>query len=82
MTKSQAPRLSWQHVGAADPLPQGICGISITLAAAINWFNTNEVAYVKRLAPSKMRNVTFINDCDGYWTEIVQANLLKQFGGP
>ena len=52
------------------------------LAAAVDWFDTSEVTYVKRPEQGKLRNVAFIKDRDGYWIEIVQANLLKQRGQP
>jgi lactoylglutathione lyase len=35
---------------------------------------------VKRPEQGKMRDVAFIKDPDGYWIEIVQANLLKKLG--
>src|SRR6478672_13506347 len=71
------------HDGNAKPQGFGhICFSVPDLAAAVNWFDTNEVMYVKRPEQGKMRNVAFIKDCDGYWIEIVQANLLKQLGRP
>lgn len=63
--------------------PQGfghICFSVPDLAAAISWFDENKVVYVKRPEQGKMRDVAFIKDPDGYWIEIVQANLLKALG--
>ena len=71
------------HDGNAQPQGLGhICFSVPGLAAAINWFDTNEVTYVKRPEQGKMRNVAFIKDHDGHWIEIVQANLLEQLGQP
>lgn len=71
------------HDGNAQPQGFGhICFSVPDLAAAVNWFDSNEVVYVKRPEQGKMRNVAFIKDRDGYWIEIVQANLLKQLGQP
>ena len=50
------------------------------LAAAVQWFDDNKVTYVKRPEQGKMRDVAFIKDPDGYWIEIVQADLLKKLG--
>ena len=50
------------------------------LAAAVQWFDDNQVTYVKRPEQGKMRDVAFIKDPDGYWIEIVQPNLLKKLG--
>jgi lactoylglutathione lyase len=38
------------------------------------------VAFVKRPDQGKMKDVAFIKDPDGYWIEIVQADLLAQLG--
>jgi lactoylglutathione lyase len=65
------------HDGNAQPQGFGhICFSVPDLAVAINWFDTNEVVYVKRPEHGKMRNVAFIKDRDGFWIVIVQANLL------
>ena len=63
--------------------PQGfghICFSVPDLAAAVSLFDENKVVYVKRPEQGKMRDVAFIKDPDGYWIEIVQANLLKALG--
>ena len=44
------------------------------------WFDSQNVTFVKRPEQGKMRDVAFIRDADGYWIEIVQANLLGQLG--
>ncbi|NEX59965.1 lactoylglutathione lyase [Noviherbaspirillum galbum] len=71
------------HDGNAQPQGFGhICFSVPDLQAAVAWFDQNEVTYVKRPDQGKMRNVAFIKDPDGYWIEIVQADLLKQLGQP
>ena len=49
------------HVGIAVP----------DLDAAIAWFDSHGVSYVKRPEQGKMRDVAFIKDPDGYWIEIL-----------
>lgn len=69
------------HNGNAQPQGFGhICFSVPDLAAAIRWFDENEVNYVKRPEQGKMKNVAFITDPDGYWIEIVQPDLLGQLG--
>ena len=69
------------HDGNAQPQGFGhICFSVPDLAAAVNWFDENKVAYVKRPEQGKMKNVAFIKDPDGYWIEIVQPSLLSQLG--
>lgn len=70
------------HNGNAEPQGFGhICFSVPDLAAAVRWFDENQVAFVKRADQGKMKDVVFIKDPDGYWIEIVQADLLKQLGG-
>lgn len=69
------------HDGNAQPQGFGhICFSVPDLAAAVRWFDENNVTYVKRPEQGKMRDVAFIKDPDGYWIEIVQPSLLKQLG--
>ncbi len=69
------------HDGNAQPQGFGhICFSVPDLAAAVKWFDENNVTYVKRPEQGKMRDVAFIKDPDGYWIEIVQPSLLKQLG--
>ena len=70
------------HDGNAQPQGFGhICFSVPDLVAAVQWFDDNKVTYVKRPEQGKMRDVAFIKDPDGYWIEIVQADLLKTLGG-
>lgn len=69
------------HNGNAQPQGFGHICISVPdLTAAINWFDENKVEYVKRPEDGKMKNIAFIKDPDGYWIEILQANLLAELG--
>ncbi len=69
------------HDGNAQPQGFGhICFSVPDLAAAVRWFDENNITYVKRPEQGKMRDVAFIKDPDGYWIEIVQPDLLKNLG--
>ncbi|HKO88709.1 MAG TPA: lactoylglutathione lyase [Burkholderiales bacterium] len=69
------------HDGNAPPQGFGhICFSVPDLPAAIRWFDENAVTYVKRPEQGKMRNIAFIKDPDGYWIEILQANLVGALG--
>lgn len=69
------------HNGNAQPQGFGhICFSVPDLAAAIRWFDDNQLNYVKRPEQGKMKNVAFVTDPDGYWIEIVQPDLLAQLG--
>ena len=69
------------HDGNAQPQGFGhICFCVPDLAAAIAWFDSNKVTYVKRPEQGKMRNIAFIKDPDGYWIEILQADLIGNLG--
>ena len=69
------------HDGNQQPQGFGhICFSVPDLAAAVRWFDENEINYVKRPDQGKMKNVAFIKDPDGYWIEIVQPSLLHALG--
>jgi lactoylglutathione lyase len=69
------------HDGNAQPQGFGhICFSVPDLAAAVAWFDENQVPFVKRPDQGRMRDVAFIKDPDGYWIEIVQADLLGELG--
>lgn len=71
------------HDGNAQPQGFGhICFSVPDLAAAIRWFDENNVTYVKRPEQGKMKDIAFIKDPDGYWIEIVQPSLLTGLGRP
>ncbi len=69
------------HDGNAAPQGFGHICISVPdLDAAIAWFDTNGVPYVKRPEQGKMKDVAFIKDPDGYWIEIVEPARLRRLG--
>ena len=65
------------HDGNAEPQGFGhICFSVPDLNAAVAWFDENNVEFKKRPDEGKMKNVVFIKDVDGYWIEVVQADLM------
>jgi lactoylglutathione lyase len=71
------------HDGNAQPQGFGhICFAVPDLAAAIRWFDENQVPYVKRPEQGKMKDIAFIKDPDGYWIEILQPALVANLGQP
>lgn len=69
------------HDGNQQPQGFGhICFSVPDLAAAVRWFDENQVPYIKRPEQGKMKDVAFIKDPDGYWIEIVQPSLLHKLG--
>lgn len=65
------------HDGNAEPQGFGhICFSVPDLQAAVEWFDKNNVEFKKRPDEGKMKNVVFIKDVDGYWIEVVQADLM------
>ncbi|MFT3800138.1 MAG: lactoylglutathione lyase [Burkholderiaceae bacterium] len=70
------------HDGNREPRGFGHLCVSVPdLPAAIAWFDSNDVPYVKRPEQGAMRNVAFIKDPDGYWIEILQPGLMGGLGG-
>lgn len=64
------------HDGNSEPQGFGhICFAVPDLAAAVAWFDENDVVFVKRPEDGKMRGIAFIKDPDGYWIEIVQPGV-------
>lgn len=69
------------HDGNSQPQGFGhICFSVPDLDAAVAWFDSQGVPFVKRPDQGKMRDVAFIRDPDGYWIEIVQPDRLKALG--
>ena len=65
------------HDGNEQPQGFGhICFSVPDLAAAVAWFDENNVTFKKRPEDGSMKNIAFIKDVDGYWIEIVQAGLM------
>ena len=64
------------HDGNEQPQGFGhICFAVPSLDDAVAWFDENQVEFKKRPEEGKMKNIAFIKDVDGYWIEIVQADL-------
>ncbi|MGM0981894.1 MAG: lactoylglutathione lyase [Pseudomonadota bacterium] len=69
------------HDGNAEPQGFGhICFSVPDLEAAQNWFDANDVEFVKRADQGKMKDVVFVKDVDGYWIEVVQADRMAGKG--
>jgi lactoylglutathione lyase len=69
------------HDGNAQPQGFGhICFSVPDLDAAVQWFDDNQVTFVKRPDQGKMKDVAFIKDPDGYWIEIIEPARLTQLG--
>ena len=65
------------HDGNQDPQGFGhICFSVPSLDEAVAWFDKNNVEFKKRPEDGSMKNIAFIKDVDGYWIEIVQADLM------
>ena len=65
------------HDGNQEPQGFGhICFSVPDLNAAVTWFDKNNVEFKKRPNEGSMKNIVFIKDVDGYWIEIVQADLM------
>ncbi|WP_299189598.1 lactoylglutathione lyase [uncultured Psychrobacter sp.] len=66
------------HDGNSEPQGFGhICFSVPDLDEAIAWFDKNDVEFKKRPEDGSMKNIAFIKDVDGYWIEIVQADLMR-----
>ncbi len=69
------------HDGNAEPQGFGhICFSVPDLNAAQAWFDEHAVTFVKRADQGKMKDVIFVKDPDGYWIEVIQADLMAAMG--
>ena len=67
------------HNGNSEPQGFGHIGFSVPdVYAASDRFEKLDVKFVKKPDDGKMKGLAFIEDPDGYWIEILQANMLEK----
>ena len=66
------------HNGNSNPQGFGHIGFSVPdVYKASNRFEKLGVKFVKKPDDGKMKGLAFIEDPDGYWIEILQANMIE-----
>lgn len=74
-TETEAGEL--YHNGNADPRGFGHIGLSVPdVTRACERFDRMGVTFVKRPEEGSMKGLAFIQDPDGYWVEILEANSI------
>ena len=69
------------HNGNQEPKGFGHIGFTVPdVYAACERFEKLGVNFVKKVDDGKMQGLAFIQDPDGYWIEILQADMLEQRG--
>tara|TARA_B100000287_G_scaffold29324_2_gene27567 strand:+ start:1819 stop:2352 length:534 start_codon:yes stop_codon:yes gene_type:complete len=67
------------HNGNTDPTGFGHIGFSVPdVYKASKRFEKLGVKFIKKPDDGKMKGLAFIQDPDGYWIEILQANMIEK----
>jgi lactoylglutathione lyase len=70
------------HSGNEEPRGFGHLCITVPdIEAACRRFDDLGVMFQKRLGEGRMKEIAFIKDPDGYWIEIIQADLMARVLG-